>query len=333
MNARFPGLLVAALVLLGAPAGLAQPAPAPEEKQRIVLMGDSLAEGLAPTLAEALQDLKSIEIVKRTKGSSGFVRDDFYDWRRGVREILAEGKVAGVVILIGSNDRQAIQTPSGRLPPLSDAWRAEYQARLDDVLSTLTQAGPTVYWVGLPPMPSGRTSSDINEIFRERAAAAGANFIDVWDAFVDADGRFTPLGPDLSGTVRRLRASDGVHFTRAGYEKLAHFVEQEIRRDFASEAEEPAPSGLVPQVSLPGPGPAPAAPAGAGESAAAPGGPAESAPAVTAAPKVEAGPVTPLTGPAPGEDTLLGASASSAATAASAGPPKPGRADDARWPR
>ena len=39
-----------------------------------------------------------------------------------------------------------------------------------------------------------------------------------------------PEGPDFEGQIRRLRAGDGVHFTRAGARKLAHYVEREIRR-------------------------------------------------------------------------------------------------------
>ena len=52
----------------------------------------------------------------------------------------------------------------------------------------------------------------------------------VWDGFVDESGRFNLQGPDFEGQIRRLRASDGVHFTKAGARKLAHYVEREIRR-------------------------------------------------------------------------------------------------------
>ena len=37
-------------------------------------------------------------------------------------------------------------------------------------------------------------------------------------------------GPDFEGQTRRLRTSDGVHFTKAGARKLAHYLEREIRR-------------------------------------------------------------------------------------------------------
>jgi hypothetical protein len=70
----------------------------------------------------------------------------------------------------------------------------------------------------------------LNYIFRGRAEKAGVAYVDVWDGFVDEDDDYTPQGPDFEGQTRRLRASDGVHFTKAGARKLAHYVEREIRR-------------------------------------------------------------------------------------------------------
>jgi hypothetical protein len=37
-------------------------------------------------------------------------------------------------------------------------------------------------------------------------------------------------GPDFEGQTRRLRTYDGVNFTKAGAEKLGHYVEHDLRR-------------------------------------------------------------------------------------------------------
>jgi hypothetical protein len=37
-------------------------------------------------------------------------------------------------------------------------------------------------------------------------------------------------GPDFEGQIRRLRSSDGVHFTKYGAEKIAHYIEHDVRR-------------------------------------------------------------------------------------------------------
>ena len=73
-------------------------------------------------------------------------------------------------------------------------------------------------WVGLPPMKNERVSADataMNDIYRERIQKAGGVYVDIWEAFVDDANRYSPVGPDVDGQVTRLRANDGVHFTRA----------------------------------------------------------------------------------------------------------------------
>ena len=52
--------------------------------------------------------------------------------------------------------------------------------------------------------------------------------------FVDDHGNYAQQGPDFQGQTRRLRTYDGVNFTNYGAEKLAHYVEHELRRVLTS---------------------------------------------------------------------------------------------------
>ncbi len=115
----------------------------------------------------------------------------------------------------------------------TDAWSEAYIRRIDDTIAALKTAGVPIFWVGLPPLRGGRAGADVpflNDLYRSRADKAGIVYVDVWDGFVDEDGRFAQSGPDFEGQTRRLRAGDGVHFTQSGARKLAHFVEKEIDR-------------------------------------------------------------------------------------------------------
>jgi hypothetical protein len=58
----------------------------------------------------------------------------------------------------------------------------------------------------------------------------GGEFIDVWDGFVDQDGRFIITGSDINGQQVRLRGTDGINLTAAGKRKLAFYVEKSARR-------------------------------------------------------------------------------------------------------
>jgi hypothetical protein len=125
--------------------------------------------------------------------------------------------------------------PSGNrsLEFRTDTWSAAYIRRIDDTIAALKTSGVPVFWVGLPPLRGQKSAADIpflNDLYRSRADKAGIIYIDVWDAFLDEDGRYAQFGPDVQGQTRRLRTSDGVYFTQAGARKLAHYVEREVQR-------------------------------------------------------------------------------------------------------
>jgi hypothetical protein len=202
----------------------------------------------------------------------------------------------------------------------SEKWAELYGKRVDDLIGVLNAKRVPVLWVGLPPVRGPRSRTDLsylNELYRARAEKAGAIYIDVWDGFLDESGDFSTHGPDVIGQMRRLRTSDGVHFTKAGARKLAHYVEREIQRLLTRAT----PALPVPDE--------PQAPAAAPQ----PTGP---------APRPVAGPVVPLTGyVSPSEGGLLeegrhSASADPAAVRvlgrgeAIAAPV--GRADNFAWP-
>jgi hypothetical protein len=203
----------------------------------------------------------------------------------------------------------------------SDEWAAYYSKRIDATIVALKSAGVPVFWVGLPSIRGPKSTSDmqyLNDLYRARVEKAGLNYIDVWDGFVDDSGRFIPQGADFEGQTRRLRAGDGVHFTRAGARKLAHYLEREIRRMLMPGSEPVALPSSEPQAPVAGKSSGPAA-------------------------RPLAGPVVPLTasvttaqdlissrdtGETPNSKSVVRVLVNGEAIASPAG-----RADDFKWPR
>ena len=110
----------------------------------------------------------------------------------------------------------------------TDKWAEAYSKRIDEMIAALKTNGVPVLWIGLPAIHGTRTIGDIsylNELYRKRAEKAGITYVDIWDGFVDVQGQYTVQGPDFEGQIRRLRSSDGAHFTKYGAEKLAHYIE------------------------------------------------------------------------------------------------------------
>jgi len=205
----------------------------------------------------------------------------------------------------------------------SDKWVELYSKRIDDVIAVLKSQRVPVLWVGLPPIRGARSRAELsflNDIYKSRAEKAGIVYVDVWEGFVDDSGEFSTHGPDVMGQVRRLRSGDGVHFTKAGARKLAHYVDREIKRLLSRDT----PIAL----------PIPDFPEKAPAALAAPAGP---------APRPVAGPVVPLTGGAPDSGGLLGNRgpdaqmpdplAAKVLVKGEPLTPAQGRADNFAWPR
>jgi hypothetical protein len=115
----------------------------------------------------------------------------------------------------------------------SERWEQLYNEKIDAMIAVLKAANAPVLWVGLPSIRGARSTGDamyLNELYRAAAERAGIMYVDVWDGFVDEQGRFSARGPDFEGQIRPLRTADGVHFTRFGARKLAHYVERDLRR-------------------------------------------------------------------------------------------------------
>jgi uncharacterized protein len=206
------------------------------DRYRILVIGDSLGDGLWQGLYRAFQEDKNLEFINRSKATGGLVRSDSNSWESQVIDILKNDSFQIAVMMFGANDDQAIKTGKDWLKVGSEPWRQAYGERVEAIIKKLRAANIAVYWVGLPVMRSPDQSADaemMNEVFREKAFINSAKYIDTWNGFTDESGRFSAYGPDMSGQVKRLRSDDGVHFTERGSLKLAHFVEKEMRRDLS----------------------------------------------------------------------------------------------------
>ena len=235
---------------------IAAPPPAPvivknPDAAKILVIGDFIAGGLAEGLTETFAEAADLQVINRSNGSSGFVRQDYYNWSKELPAILAEQKSAIIVMMIGANDRQTLTQKSINLVPDTDEWKKLYQARVDEFLQVTAKSGIPVIWVGQPPYQSAalsQTMLSLNTTYKQaieqtpaQDGTAKAVFVDVWDGFVDDKGSFTQTGVDVNGQTVRLRGNDGINMTAAGKLKLAFYVEKPLRQLL-----KPAPSETAP---------------------------------------------------------------------------------------
>ncbi|MBL8565766.1 MAG: DUF459 domain-containing protein [Hyphomicrobiaceae bacterium] len=248
-------LVVAMLVPLWSAAALAQTAddnglqsfitPFPGgEAHRTLVVGDGLAEGLLAGLVEAMGNDPRVELDRKHRWLSGLTRPDRAEEIKELAQTLQRNKQNIIVALLGSQDRWSLRMPDGRRHSVGTReWREGYAGLVDEAMRVMKADGTAVYWVGLPIMRREEVNAAavaINEVVRERAYLNGVKFIDVFSGFADEDGAYSAYGPDMAGKTRQLRERDGIAMTEAGYAKLAHFVETELKRDLAQAKNERA---------------------------------------------------------------------------------------------
>lgn len=225
------GLSSLAVMLFAAPLSAAE--------QRLVVLGDSLGNGVYAGLYHEFRKQKDLKVIKKSKVATGIVRDDYYDWIAQTKALAESEQIDMAVIVIGANDRQTIQQDGKRYRLLSDGWKQIYTDRIITMTKTLQEKGTSVYWIGLPIMRQARYGNDIkafNAIYHETAKITGATYIDSWDYFADENGEYSAYGFDLEGRMRKLRDDDGIHMTMRGYSKLADLIKQHMiyNRDYAA---------------------------------------------------------------------------------------------------
>lgn len=204
-----------------------------ENARKVLVIGDFTADGMSEGLVEAFEDVANVIVETRTNGSSGLVRDDFYDWPKEIPAIIAEVEPAIVVVMLGSNDRQIMRIGNKSVKVGLPEWEAEYVSRVNALIAAIRNTNTPVMWVGSPPFRFRSMSADIltfNEIYRQAVEAAGGYFVDIWDGFVDEAGNFITTGSDIKGQQVRLRANDGINFTSAGKRKMAFYVERQLKQ-------------------------------------------------------------------------------------------------------
>jgi hypothetical protein len=202
----------------------------------LLITGDSLQESMGPRLAAyANADRHMVAACTVPKYSTGLVRDDFFDWPAYAPQLAAQRDPEAVSFMIGGNDGQNMSVGGRVLEAGSAEWSAEYERRAVKVMRAFAQGNRRVYWIGMPIARSDRLTR-IYKVLNEsvkRAAAQVPNvqYVDIWAMFAP-HGHYEDSFANESGTVERMRSSDGIHLSTAGAAYLARRMLRILNADW-----------------------------------------------------------------------------------------------------
>jgi len=210
--------------------------PTQQDKLRIVVVGDSLAEGLGFYLSDVTAPGLT-RVSSQGRQSTGLSRPDYFNWPAAMHQIMDVFHPDLVIVMIGENDNQSLQTPGGKLQTQigTAAWPPGYEGRVRQMARIAINAGAHVVWVGLPTVSNWRRWEVIqrqNGIFA-RVAQSTPNmaYVDTWDRFMGPGNKYSPY-LHQNGHVQLVRETDGVHFTPGGYQMIARAALRAAIQDF-----------------------------------------------------------------------------------------------------
>jgi uncharacterized protein len=211
-------------------------APTPIRKLRVVIVGDSLAAGLG-YFAERVFRSRLVKVSRQGRISTGLARPDYFNWPYTMRRIVDRFDPDLVIVMLGENDYQSLQTMHGEREAQvgTSAWPSAYRDRVIAMMRIATSRGAKVVWAGLPISSDFRIrdhSRRQNEIFAFAASIShNVAFFDSWRRFRDPEGGYTAYFRE-GGRVILIREDDGLHFNAIGYTIVAREIAKLATEEF-----------------------------------------------------------------------------------------------------
>ncbi|MEM6324523.1 MAG: DUF459 domain-containing protein [Pseudomonadota bacterium] len=205
----------------------------PNEPMRVLVLGDSLADGLWASLHRFYARCNTLDVVRLTTVSDGLAKTSEDEWaQRFVSGAGGRGDASRDVVIVqmGANDITYIRNGRTRESFNTEEWQSLYHARVKELTRVLRSRSAEVYWFGLPIVGNTKWEPSyriISELQRNAVRKAGGNFIDIHELTMFGTGTFA-MNARLEGRIMQMRAADKVHFTKPGYDYVASQVLDEI---------------------------------------------------------------------------------------------------------
>lgn len=232
---------------------------------RVWVIGDSLAITPGQSILRVVEANPAMRSVGSVDGrvATGLERPDVFNWFTHIRKQLAKRRPDLTVVTFGANDDHGYMTGLRGGVDIDrfdgPAWRGEYHRRVAGVMDDLTRGGRFVAWIGPPVTRDGEQTKRFRalaRIYRQEARArARVVFVDTQALLTRPGKGYEEYLPNAGGRLVKVRAGDGVHFLRAGGDRVARAVFQGVRPLIVLRTAPQPTAGQRPKQSLPQAGP------------------------------------------------------------------------------
>lgn len=195
--------------------------PTVADPLRIVVAGDSTANGVGERLKVAASDDPTLSVDVQGEVATGLTRSDYFNWGQRMAELVEELDPEVVLFMVGANDSQAVLEPDGTIVAAygTPGWEDAYRRRVAGIMDLADGEGRRLVWIGQPKVGDAkvaRTVEAVNRIAREEAdERPWVEFFDLASVVAGPGGRFAEYVTFADGETVRCYAGDGIHLSMA----------------------------------------------------------------------------------------------------------------------
>lgn len=189
----------------------------------ILLIGDSMMQGVAPYLLRAFKKVK-IQGINLSKHSTGLTYKHYFNWELATRDALEKNPhISLIVVLLGANDPWSMKKSIAFKSPL---WEEIYTQRIDEILQLAKTYGVRVAWYEVPSVREKSLNDKImylNALYESAVKQSREYFLQS-NGIITQGGKYSAFIKNANGKSVQVRDDDGVHFTARGYQIMANIL-------------------------------------------------------------------------------------------------------------
>ena len=207
----------------------------PAYKARLVVLGDSLADGLWGAFYRRYARCEMLEVVRLTKVSDGLAKTNAAGWLaryQALPNVTDPEQKDIILVQLGANDLTNLRQGTNRTVFNSPDWDTAYADRVRELGQGLVAAAGDVIWFSLPIVGKDSLRENYDHILDLQSTALKGlpiKYIDTYKLTSFGTDEFT-MNARIDGKLRQMRADDRIHFTTVGYEVVAQAVLTDLEK-------------------------------------------------------------------------------------------------------
>lgn len=193
------------------------------EGASVLLIGDSMMQGIAPYLVRSLKK-HHIYGINLSKHSTGLTYKHYFNWESATREALSKNPhIELVVVILGANDPWTMKKSIAFKTSL---WEEIYLSRIQEIIDVAQDYGARVVWYEVPAVREEKLNAKIaylNELYERSVRESGEFFLQT-NGIITQGTHYSAFIRNAKGKSVQVRIDDGVHFTSRGYKIMADIL-------------------------------------------------------------------------------------------------------------